>query len=75
MPMQMGIARVASKLLDLYYAGKISADGFQEAEQRLCEAIEELRQDAVEDRTQERVNNDLEVRFDESGQRSWKDLT
>jgi DNA invertase Pin-like site-specific DNA recombinase len=53
------------KLLDLYYAGKISADGFQEAETRLCESIEQVRLEAVEDRTQERVNNDLEVRFEE----------
>ena len=31
------------KLLELYYADRISADGFQEEERRLCGAIESAR--------------------------------
>ena len=53
------------KLLDLYYAQKISADGFQEEETRIATSIEAVRQQiAAEDHT-ERLQSDLEVRFEE----------
>ena len=53
------------KLLDLYYADKISTDGFQQEETRLALAIEAASQQAVNDGEKERLANDLEVRFEE----------
>ena len=52
------------KLLDLYYAGKISADGFKEEEDRLCTDIEIARTQAAEEQSVERAKNDLEARFE-----------
>ena len=53
------------KLLDLYYAGKISADGFKEEEDRLCTDIEIARTQAAEEQSVERAKNDLEARFEQ----------
>jgi site-specific DNA recombinase len=39
------LSEARRKLLDLYYASKISADGFQEEERRLCGVIEAARVD------------------------------
>lgn len=53
------------KLLDLYYAQKISADGFQEEETRIATSIEAVRQQLVAEDHAERLQSDLEVRFEE----------
>jgi len=53
------------KLLELYYAEKISTEGFQREETRLTAAIEVARARAVDARIEERVKSDLEHRFDE----------
>ena len=53
------------KLLDLYYAWKISADGFEEEEDRLCTDIEIARTQAAEEQSVERAKNDLEARFEQ----------
>ena len=53
------------KLLELYFEGKISADGFQEAEQRLCADIEAARSQAAEVDSEDRMKSDLEIRFEE----------
>ena len=53
------------KLLDLYYAQKISADGFQQEETRIAAAIESVRQQAALEGQEERLKSDLEVRFEE----------
>lgn len=53
------------KLLELYYAERISAEGFQQEETRLTAAIEAARARAVDARAEERVKSDLERRFDE----------
>ncbi len=53
------------KLLELYYANKISADGFQEEELRLCGAMEAAREQAAEEQLQERLKSDLELRFEQ----------
>jgi site-specific DNA recombinase len=53
------------KLLDLYYQGGISAEGFREEEARLCTVIEAARAQVAEEQSQESVKNDLEVRFEQ----------
>ena len=53
------------KLLDLYYADKITADGFQQEETRLALAIEAASQQAINENEEERRATDLEVRFEE----------
>jgi site-specific DNA recombinase len=53
------------KLLDLYYAEKISADGFQQEEGRIATAIEAVRQQLALEGHEERLKTDLEVRFEE----------
>jgi hypothetical protein len=53
------------KVLDLYVAGKISADGFQEEEERICASIEAARAQASEEHKESRSKTDLELRFDE----------
>jgi site-specific DNA recombinase len=59
------LSEARRKLLDLYYASKISADGFQEEERRLCAAIEAAREQAAASHLEERMTSDLELRFDE----------
>jgi site-specific DNA recombinase len=59
------LSEARRKLLDLYYASKISADGFQEEERRLCGAIEAARQQAAESQLEERLKSDLELRFEQ----------
>jgi DNA invertase Pin-like site-specific DNA recombinase len=53
------------KLLDLYYAQKISADGFQQEETRIATAIESVRQQMALEGQEEQLKSDLEVRFEE----------
>lgn len=53
------------KLLDLYYANRISADGFQHEESRIAAAIEAVRRQLVIEGQAERLETDLEVRFEE----------
>ena len=53
------------KLLDLYYAEKISADGFHQEEARIATAIETVRQQLALEGDEERLKTDLEVRFEE----------
>jgi site-specific DNA recombinase len=53
------------KLLELYYAGSISAEGFKEEEDRLGLAIEAVRSQATEDQLEQLAKNDLEIRFEE----------
>jgi hypothetical protein len=59
------LSEARRKLLDLYYASKISADGFQEEERRLCAAIEGAREQAAVSQLEERMKSDLELRFEE----------
>ncbi len=53
------------KLLGLYYAEKISADGFQQEEARIATAIEAVRQQMALEGHEERLKSDLEVQFEE----------
>ena len=53
------------KLLDLYYAQKISADGFQEEEARIAASIEAVRQQMALVGHEESLKTDIEVRFEE----------
>ena len=53
------------KLLDLYYAGKISPDLFQCEETRFADAIETVRQQIALEGHEERLKSDLEMRFEE----------
>lgn len=53
------------KLLDLYYAQKISADGFAQEEARIATSIEAVRQQMELEGTEERLKTDLEVRFED----------
>lgn len=53
------------KLLGLYYAGKISADGFHREETRIATAIESVRQQLVLEGHEEQMKSDLELRFEE----------
>jgi site-specific DNA recombinase len=53
------------KLLDLYYAQKISADGFQQEEARIATAIEAVRQQLATEGREEHLKTDLEVQFEE----------
>ena len=53
------------KLLDLYYRDGISAELFSEEEARLCASIEAACNEASEEEAQNRIQNDLEVRFDQ----------
>jgi site-specific DNA recombinase len=53
------------KLLQLHFAGKISADGFKEAEDRLCADIETARAQAAEESLEVQSKSDLERRFEE----------
>ena len=53
------------KLLDLYYAEKISAEGFYQEEARIATAIETARRQSELEGEQERFTTDLEIRFEE----------
>ena len=53
------------RLLDLYYAGKITDEGFREEEQRLVESIEAAREQAALEESQQAVQSDLELRFEQ----------
>ena len=53
------------KLLDLYYAGRISAEGFQQEETRIATAIDAVRQQMALDGHEEQLKSDIEVRFEE----------
>ena len=53
------------KLLDLYYAARISADGFQQEEKRIASAIEVVREQMATEGDEERQKSELEVRFEE----------
>ena len=53
------------KLLGLYYAEKISEDGFHREETRIATAIEAVRQQMVLEGDEERLKSELEVRFEE----------
>jgi site-specific DNA recombinase len=53
------------KLFDLYYAQKVSQDGFQQEETRIAVAIEAVRQQIAIDDDAERLKTELEVRFEE----------
>ncbi len=53
------------KLLELFYADRISAEGFQEEERRLCKAIEGARLHAADEQHEERAKSDLELRFEQ----------
>jgi biotin synthase-related radical SAM superfamily protein len=53
------------KLLELYYAGKISADGFKEEEDRLSVDIEAARLRALEEMSTKATLSELEERFEE----------
>lgn len=53
------------KLLELYFAGKISADGFKEEEDRLSIDIESARIRASEEVSKQVALNELEERFEE----------
>ncbi len=53
------------KLLGLYYAEKISMDGFHREEARIATSIEAVRQQMALEGHEERIKSDLEVRFEE----------
>lgn len=53
------------KLLELYYAGKISADGFKDEEDRLSLDIESARIQASEEDSKAQALSELEERFEE----------
>ena len=53
------------KLLHLYYAGKISPEGFHEEETRIAASIETVRQQLAQEGQVERLRSDLEMRFEE----------
>lgn len=53
------------KLLELYYADRISAEGFAEEEGRIARGIEMARQAAVEDRDRSSEHEELLARFEE----------
>jgi site-specific DNA recombinase len=53
------------KLLDLYYAERISAEGFQQEETRIAAAIETVRDQLALEGHEERLKTDLEVQFEE----------
>lgn len=59
------LAQDRRKLLELYYADKISADGFAAEETRLCAAIEAERARALDEQHEERQKNELELRFEQ----------
>ena len=59
------LSETRRKLLDLYYASKTSADGFEEEELRFCGAIEAAREQASESQLQERMKSDLDLRFEQ----------
>jgi site-specific DNA recombinase len=52
------------KLLELYYQGKISADGFKEEEDRLMADIESARAQVAKESAELRTKDDLEQKFD-----------
>ena len=53
------------KLLDLYYRDGISPELFSEEEARLCAAIEAARIEASNEQAQDRIQSELEARFDQ----------
>lgn len=53
------------KVLDLYVAGKISADGFQEEVERICASIEAARAQASDEHSRSRAKTDLKLRFEQ----------
>ena len=53
------------KLLGLYYAEKISMDGFHREEARIATSIEAVRQQMALEGHEEQIKSDLEVRFEE----------
>ena len=52
-------------LLELFYAGNISAEGVKEEEERLLVAIESAREQAALAQSEEVSKNDLELRFEQ----------
>ncbi len=53
------------KLLDLYYAGKISQDGFEAEEKELAHSIEALRHQEALSQAESHLKDDLEQKFEE----------
>jgi hypothetical protein len=53
------------RLLQLFYAGNISGEGFKEAEDRLCTDIEIARTQASVQASEKATQNDLERRFEQ----------
>ena len=53
------------RLLELYYAGNITADGFKEEESRLLLAVQVAREQATQLQAQESAQTDLELRFEQ----------
>jgi hypothetical protein len=60
-----GLSERRRKLLELFYTGKISADGFKEEEDRLMAATEAARALANEENVETRTQNELEQRFEQ----------
>lgn len=53
------------KLLELFYAGEISGDGFKEEEERLLASIEAAREAALRLQSEKVARSDLEAHFEE----------
>ena len=53
------------RLLDLYYQGMITAEGFKQEEERLAASIEAAREEASAEMSAEAARNDLELRFEQ----------
>ena len=62
---QATLASQRSKLLQLYYAGAITVEGFKEEEQRLVTTIEAARERAGEEFLESRGVSELEQRFEQ----------
>jgi hypothetical protein len=60
-----GLSDRRRKLLELFYAGKISADGFKEEEDRLNLQIELARGQAAEEAAAVQAAGDLQQRFEQ----------
>lgn len=53
------------RLLDLYYQGMITAEGFKEEEERLAASIEAARQQAADREALDEAQSELELRFEQ----------
>ncbi len=62
---QATLATERSKLLQLYYAGAITTEGFKEEEQRLVTAVEAARERAGEELLESQGVSELEQRFEQ----------